>query len=241
MVGASIVLALIASAPGCSRTSGPEEPGSITLNLYIGPGSGGRIAAAPAQLIPDSVVARVFRGGEGVTREVSTGVVIDGIGPVEITLSCIAEDNKKVSVELFESGTMWYFGVDENVDVAPNRQTDVVIDARDISIDLLEVTPEVVTEGTAYTVSWSGVPAASSYLLFESTSPGFEPGATESFLTTDTEMVFQNDAGTYYYMVAPVNRYTVGTPAGAASGSVQAGGTAPVIDPVDPPAPPPGT
>jgi hypothetical protein len=239
--GALIVLVVTVAVLGCSRTSEPEKIGSITLNLHLEPGNGGAVAAAPTQATPDSVVVRVFRGGQGVAREVSTGVAIDGAGPFEITLVCIAENGKKVSVELYENGTMLYFGVDENVDVAANRQTDIVIDALDIKIDLIEVTPGVVMEGASYNVSWSGVPAAGSYLLIESTSPGFEPAATESYLTTDTEMVFQNDAGAYYYLVAAVNPYTVGTPAGAVYGYVQTDGeAAPVVDRIDPAEAPPG-
>ena len=232
--------AVLTCLSGCSRTGGPETAGSITLHLDTARNIDG-VAASPEQVSPDSVAVSVFRGGQGIIREVSRGVAIDAPGPIEITVSCIAENSKKVSVELFEAGKMRYFGVDENVDVAENRQTDVLIAARDIYVDLIDVTPQVVVEGTAYTVTWSGVPAAASYLLIESTGPGFEQPQTQSYLTTATEMTFQRGPGAYYYMVAPLNAYTVGALSAVVFSYVQSVGEVPPgVDSVEPVEAPPG-
>jgi hypothetical protein len=241
LITIEIVVAAIVLVSGCSRTGEPEALGTISLDLQVESAADGGPSALPAQVSPDSVVVRVFRGGNGVTLEVSRGVALDGTGLANVTVACIAEDNKKVSVELFENRTMWYFGVDEHVDVVVNEQTDVLIDAYDMRIDNIDVTPQVVLEGTSYNVSWSDAVAATSYLLLESTRPDFDEASTQTFLTTATEMTFERSNGAYYYMVAPVNPYAVGTMAGAAYSYVQAvGEPAPAVSSVDPPEAAPG-
>jgi len=240
-VATAIVVTAMILVSGCSRTSEPDAVGTISLDLYVESATDGGSSFSPAQGSPDSVVVRVFRGGSGVTHEVSRGVALDGTGSTSIKVACIAENDKKVSVELFENQTMWYFGVDEHVDVVVNEQTDVLIDAYDMRIDNIDVVPQVVLEGTSYNVSWSNTIAATSYLLVESTRPDFNEASTQTFLTTDTEMTFQRSNGAYYYMVAPVNPYAVGTLAGAAYSYVQAvGEPAPGVSSVDPPDAAPG-
>jgi hypothetical protein len=222
LVATGFVVAAMVLVSGCSRTSEPEALGAITLRLTIEPAVDGGPSGSPAQVTPDSLVVRVFRGGGGVTREVSRGVALDGTGSADVTVTCIAEGDKKVSVELFDNQIMWYFGVDEHVDVVVNEQTDVTIDAYDMHIDVIDTAPQVVRVGESYNVTWSSAVAAVSYLLVESTRPDFDKASTQTFLTTDTEMTFQRPSGAYYYMVAPVNPYAVGTMAGAAYSYVQA-------------------
>jgi hypothetical protein len=208
----ALVIALVIAA-GCSPLTEPEPTGTIALVLYLDDAPDGDVSPAPAQVAPDSVLVRVFRGGVGVTAETSRGAAINGAGSVNLTITCVAENDKKVSVELFSGGTMLYFGVDENVDVMVDENTDVMVDARDILIDRVEVTDQLIEPGDPPPdVYWSRVPAASSYLLLESSSPNFEPQFTQSFLTTDTVMTRSRPAGAWYYTVAPLNPYTVGSP-----------------------------
>jgi hypothetical protein len=201
----------------CSPTHEPESQGSISLVLYIESDAGGDVAGAPAQLFPDSVVVRVFRGGSGVLQETHQGVAVNGASQVDVTVTCTAETGKKVSVELFAGEIMIYFGVDESVDVVEDENTDVTIDAYDIRIDDLEVTDELILPvDPPLDVFWDRVPVAASYLLLESSSPNFEQHLTQSFLTTDTVMTRNRPPGPWYYTVAPLNQYASGSPSNIA-------------------------
>jgi hypothetical protein len=211
-VAAVIVPITLLLLAGCSPTHEPESQGTISLRLYIEDTPSGDVFAAPVQFVPDSAVVRVFRGGSGVTHEVSRGVAVNGASAVDVTVNCIAEEDKKVSVELFSSGTMINFGVNTQVDVVEDENTDVMIDAYDIYVDDLDVSDPLIDPGDPpVDVYWNPVPAADSYLLLESTSPNFEQHLTQSFLTTDTVMTRNRPAGPWYYTVAPLNPFTVGS------------------------------
>lgn len=225
-VVAALAVLAVAVTVGCSRTNEPEPHGTISLWLHLDAPTPGDVVLFPAQAL-DSVVVRVFRGRDTITHETSRGMAINGPGGVDMTITCVAEQGKKVSVELFEGESMWYFGVDENVDVMENENTDVSIDAWDIRVDRAIVSPPTVVEGTAYNVSWTSAVAAASYLVVESTDPDFPQQSTQSYLTTDTAMTFQRPAGPYYYAVVPLNPYAVGTMSEVAYGYVQRVGELP--------------
>jgi len=198
----------------CSPTHEPESQGSISLVLYIESEAGGDVAGAPAQVPPDSVVVRVFRGGSGVVHETFQGVAVNGASQVDVMLTCVAETGKKVSVELFAGETMVYFGVDEAVDVVENENTDVTIDAYDMRVDALQVADPLIEPGDPdpyVSVYWGRVSAAESYLLLESSSPTFEQHLTQSFLTTETSATRNRPPGPWYYTVAPLNPYAAGS------------------------------
>jgi hypothetical protein len=225
-ITAAVVVLAIAVTFGCSRTNEPESYGTISLRLYQEAPGPGDVVFSPAQVL-DSVVVRVFRGQTTVTHETSYGTAINGPGEVDMTITCVAEQDKKVSVELFEGESMWYFGVDEHVDVVENENTDVTIDAWDFHIDRVNISPPTVVEGTAYNVTWSSAVAVGSYLLAESTDPDFPQQFTQSYLTTDTVMTFQRPPGAHYYAVVPMNQYAVGTMSEVAYGYVQTVGEQP--------------
>jgi hypothetical protein len=220
----------------CSPVHEPEPQGTISLKLYIESAPGGDVKGAPVQNVPDSAAVRVFRPGTGVVQEVSQGAAVNGAAAVDLTVTCAAETGKKVSVELYSGGTMIYFGVDENVDVVENENTDVTIDAYDIHVDDVEVTDALIEPGDPpLDVYWDPVPAAESYLLLESSSPNFEQQLTQSFLTTDTVMTRNRPAGPWYYAVAPLNPYAVGSISNVAYAYVvSAGEQPPGVDGMDP-------
>jgi hypothetical protein len=235
-----LIILVVAAAVGCSRTNEPESHGTINVRFYFDePGQEG-ISFSPAQVTLDSVIVRVFRGGSGVTHETARGLRINGAGQVDMTITCVAENDKKVSVELFGGYAMRYFGVDEHVDVNENENTSIMIDARDIFVDQLDVTPQTyVYDPTppvpSHQVSWTAVDAAASYLVVESSSPGFEQQNTQSFLTTDVSMTFTHAGGAWYYMVAPLNPYAVGSFSDMGYAYVQSPGELPPqIDAVTP-------
>jgi len=234
LTAACIVAALVA-VNGCSPVNEPSPRGTISLQLYL-EGASGDLSLAPAQTDPDSIVVRVFRGGSGVTEETSAGVAVNGAPSVDVTITCIAENDKKVSVELFIGSTMFYFGVDEHVDVVENENSSVSIDAYDIFVDRVEVSDALIEPGDPpLDIYWSRVPAASSYLMLESTSPDFPAHLTQSFLTPDTVMTRNRPAGPWYYAVAPLNPYAVGSISNIAYTYVTSPGeTPPSIDAMKP-------
>jgi len=245
---AAVTVALLAAALallvalGCSNTHEPESQGTISLKFFLDEPPGEEISPSPGQVTPDSVVVRVFRGGNGVVEETARGLAINGAGSVDVTVNCVAEANKKVSVELYTTQHMRYFGVDERVDVTENENTDVMIDAYDIFVDWIAVSDTLIAPGDPpFDVYWTPVAAAASYLLLESSSPSFEQHLTQSFLTTDNIMTRNRPAGPWYYVVAPLNPYTVGTLSNIAYAYVQSvGEQPPQIDAMDPPEGPPG-
>ena len=195
---------------GCSPSAGPEAVGTVSFSLHESAGGedDGRPMRAPTAV--DSIVVRVFRAGSGAKLETSKGVPYDGSSDVQVTLTCVAEAGKKVSVELFDHARMMYFGAEEDVDVTPLQDTAVAIDAWDIFIDQFQVEPQMVTVGTAFEVRWSSVAAPGRYLLQESQSVDFSTVVNE-ILTTDTTVSFQRGTGAHYFRVVPVNAYAVGT------------------------------
>ncbi len=238
---ATVALALLATF-GCSPNE-PETQGSISLRVYLEEPAVGGFSLSPSQGIPDSVVARVFRGGAGANLETSSGAAINGASEVALTITCVAEKDKKVSVELFSGRHMVYFGVDEQVDVVEGENTNVMIDAWDMYVNRLDVTPSMVIEGTSYTVSWSRPAAAGSFLLLESPDTDFPQKQTQSYLTPDTVWVTPSPRppGAYYYAVIPLNPYAWGTPSNVAYGYVQTvGEQPPSINSVYPSAAAPG-
>ena len=222
---ATLALALLA-AFGCSPDE-PDTQGSISLRVYLEEPAVGGFSLLPAQLTPDSVVARVFRAGAGANLETSSGAAINGASEVNLMITCVAEKDKKVSVELFSGRHMVYFGVDEQVDVVEGENTNVMIDADDMYVTSIDVNPSMVIEGAWYEVSWSRPTAAASFLLLESSDPDFPQQQTESFLTTEYDMIRQRPAGAYYYAVIPLNTYAWGTPSNVAYGYVQTVGEQP--------------
>jgi hypothetical protein len=247
----TMVAAVMTAVWGCSHTTGPPERahGTISLTISADAPEGaadvgsetGSALAVPAQVTLDSVVVRVFRAGSGVQHEKWMGAAWDGVSSLDLTVTCIAEADKKVSVELFEGPNMMYFGVEEHVDVVEDENTDVQIDAWDIFIDRIDVSPQMVVEGAAFTVSWSSTRAAGSYLVQQSTSPDFDHLGTQSIILTDTLMTGPVAPGAYFYRVAPLNAYAVGTFTPVAAGYVAATGeTPPTVSEVDPPEAAPG-
>lgn len=227
LLTAVCLAAALAALNGCSSVNEPSARGTISLQFYL-EGAYGDPSLAPTQQNPDSVVVRVFRGGAGVDEETSAGVAVNGAPSVDVMITCIAENDKKVSVELFIGETMFYFGVDEHVDVVEDENSSVSIDAFDIFVDRVEVSDELIEPGDpALDIYWSRVPAAGSYLMLESTSPDFAPHLTQSFLTTDTIMTRSRPAGPWYYAVVPLNSYTVGSVSNVAYSYVTSPGELP--------------
>lgn len=171
----------------------------------------------------DSLVVRVFRGGSGIVPEAARGVSLDGSGPVDVALSCIAESHKRVSVELFNGRVMTYHGANTDVNVRAGQQTNVPVDAYEFTIDTLQVSPQVVSEGETITLIWNAARAASSYLVQSSATPSFDTIEWEESVT-DTVLDQQGDTGSHYFRVIPKTPFASGRPAGPRFCYVTGGG-----------------
>ncbi len=217
-------LILLVAAPvmfllSCSRPMEPAPPGGNVV-LRIEPAA----PLAPAMddvaaAAFDSAVVRVFRGGAGVKQEVARGAPLN-FDPIEISVPCIAENNKRVSVELYEDGVMTHYGVNTDVDVQAGRQTAVTVDAYPFQVSGVGVSPSVVGEGGTLEVVWPKVALATDYLVESSHASSFST-VDWSLATTDTFVDVQFAPGAHYFRVAPRTAYVLGSYAGPAFGYVK--------------------
>ena len=209
-----LIMIVIAAALGCSNDE-PTAPhykdgmagGWITLSLSFAQQDGAS-ASAPAAQSLDFAMVQVYRP-DG-TPEVEKGVSIFGGGNVEVSIQCIAETNKKVSVALFDGGLMMNFGVHEGVNVSTQGTAQVAIDAWSIFVGGLVVNPQTVIKGQSFDISWDGAPAAEAYIVEESDTWDFINiwWGTE---TTQTSIRLTRDLGAHYFRVAPRNAYVMGS------------------------------
>ena len=220
LVLVAIVLALVSI--GCSQVDAPElgDHGSITLRFsrstdaVDGPAllsSPGSDALQEALAIADYAVVKVFRPGVDAELEISAGEAIpDPPATLNMELSVIAENNKRVAVELFEAGDLIYFGVNEDVDVGKNSNSHVSIVASQFEAGAIWHTPTQVGTGAAWQIRWDAIDGADWYRIQESTNPAFtvitwEGTTSNTFLDINADEV---PAGDFYYRVAGENPYS---------------------------------
>jgi hypothetical protein len=208
----------------CSSPSGPAVPdGRIVFRFLPTPApSASAPGAAAAAATFDSVAIRVFRGGAAIVLETVRGAPVLGTEPVEVAIPCIAENGKRVSVELFEMGVMSYHGADPDVDVPAGRRTSVVIDAYPFAIDTLAVTPVVVYSGSAFSLRWGSAAAAAWYQVQSSATPDFATIDWQQAVL-DTVLDTMQPPGSHYFRVIPMTDFAPGTPAGPGFGYVVSG------------------
>lgn len=208
-----LALASALALAGCSDdVSGPatDGHGKIVLRFENGSAlSSGYDEPASTMQLVDSVAVLVFRPF-GTTPEVSGGARVPGLTGVEIEVDCIAESNKKVSVELFNGATMTHQGVNEQVDVTADAITPVTVEAYWFALPPITVSPSTVIENIPFTVSWRRVPAATFYTIQESTTPDFADVVYQASLT-DTAATYTRGLGAHYFRVVPQNSYSTGT------------------------------
>jgi hypothetical protein len=242
----SWILGALVVAAGAMSCTSPHEPapsdGRIVLRFEPGQaGAGPAALAAPASTAAtfDSVVVRVFRPGSPLVQEKAGSAPITGTEPIEMTLTCVAEDDKRVSVDLFTAGVMTYHGANLDVDVSPGVATDVGVDAYAFTIGALSVTPQVVPEGSSFSMSWNSAPAAAWYQLQSSATPDFAVIDWEQSVT-DTVLDTPAPTGAHYFRVVPSTQFAAGSAAGPEFGYVSGGSGALVVTGFDPGAAIPG-
>ena len=197
----------------------PNEPvptdGRIVLRIVSGPTVATTRSDAPASTLAaatfDSVVVRVFRGGGSIVQETAKGVAMTD--SIEVSLACIAESHKRVSVDLFDNRVMTYHGANTNVNVLANRRTDVAVDAYEFLVDTLEVSPMMVPDGSSCSLRWNAAAAATWYQVQSSPTSDFASIEWEQTVT-DTVLDRQSPPGSHYFRVIPRTSFARGTAAG---------------------------
>ena len=216
---------LAAALASCASPGEPVLPnGRVVLHFQPAPAPGAAGAMAPSSIAaaPDSVAVRVFRGGGAITLEAVKGAAVTGPAPIELSIPCIAETGKRVSVEVFEAGVMSHHGADTNVDVATDRTTSINIDAYPFTIDSLSVSPQVVPTGSSFSLVWNTATAAAWYRVQSSSTPDFAVIEWEQTVA-DTVLDTQRASGSHYFRVIPRTQFAAGTPAGPEFGYVAGG------------------
>ena len=198
---------LAALALSCENTQAPTDTdGEIVLRFAPATSSTPAMMAAS---VFDSVVVNVFRGGTPLRLEVSHGVGIDNDNPITIPVACVAENDKKVGVDLYINHVLAYHGYKAGVDVATNKTTAVSVDASKFFITDLTLTPQVIPNGAAFTLRWPPAPAAVSYRVEASPTADFAT-VTSSQSATDTTLDVHVGPGSHYFRVHPVTPYAQG-------------------------------
>lgn len=218
---AAVLVVLAATA--CDRAEAPDAGGQIILRFAPAANpSAGAMSSNNVASVFDSVVVNVFRSGTPVRLEVSRGVAIVNDDPINLSVGCIAENGKKVGVDLYIDGLLVYHGYNDDVDVASNKATAVDIDCYAFYVSDLTLTPPVIPDGAAFTPHWPPAPAATRYQLEESFTLDFATiVSTES--VTDTTVDVHVAPGSHFFRVLPVTPYAQGTPSGPRFGYVTGG------------------
>ncbi len=206
---------------GCSLIDSPDATqGRVSLTLVRSAGDdieGDGKTPEPLQQalgVADSIYVSVYPPGTGDAPEVGTGIAIPpSQDTVSLNLTVIAEENKRVAVKLYAAGSLVYFGVDENVDVVPDRPTQVSIHAAPFEMGAISVRPLLnpplwpgLWDGERFEVSWPPILGSSDYHIQVSSSPDFSPITRQAFVA-DTSVTDSLEAGNYYIRVGARNTY----------------------------------
>ena len=200
---------------GCSLVDSPEiENGKVRLNFVRSQSNGdpGHAAkdADPLQLamaVADSIVVLVYPPGSGDLPEVIKGVdILGGTDTVSMSITVIAEQNKRVAVRLYSAGSLEFFGVDEDVDVVADAETRVQIQTIQFMMSSLTVNPVRIWKDEPFVIRWPSVVGADGYQLEVSGTPDFASVFWDT-LFPDTLLPAQLPDGDYYFRVAARNDY----------------------------------
>jgi hypothetical protein len=214
-------LFVTALAISCDNAEAPR-PTDGQIVLRFAPAASSTATPLMRASVFDSVVVNVFRSGSTVRREVSHGVAITNDNPVTIPVDCIAENGKKVAVDLYVGHVLAYHGYNSDVNVAVGKTTSVNVDVSKFFITNLTLTPQVIPNGAAFTLHWPAAPAAASYRVESSATQDFA-SISSSQAATDTTLDVHVGAGSHYFRVRPVTPYSEGPSSPERFGYVTAG------------------
>jgi hypothetical protein len=214
-------LFLAALALSCDNTQAPvATDGQIVLRFAPAASSTSPLMRAS---VFDSVVVNVFRSGSSPRLEISRGAPITNDDPVSVPVSCIAENGKKVGVDLYINHALAYHGYNPDVDVPAGKHTAVSVDVWRFVVTDLTLTPQIIPNGAAFTLRWPAAPAAASYHVEQSTTMDFATIAS-SQAVADTTLDVHVGLGSHFFRVRPVTPYAQGPASPERFGYVTGGG-----------------
>ena len=211
-----LAICLVALTASCSLLAPPDvdEQGSVAVHFVRSNPSASRSIAdvitpelAQSMAMTDSIVCKVFPPS-GSNPEAVAGVAFpDTSDTVEVALTVIAQQNKRVAVELYEAGQLIHFGVDTDVDVVADKNTYVMITTAPFQVTSFTRDLQIVGHNVPFTISWNRVPGATAYRFQESSTPDF---ATIDWQTTvpDTFLPTTIPQGEYFFRVRAENAYS---------------------------------
>ncbi len=224
VAGTLCALVVAALAASCESPEAPSTAAGGKIVLRFDPAPEG---AAPGEefaraALFDSVVVNVFRAGSPLRLELARGLAVPNDDPIDVSVACIAEDGKKVGVDLYVGGVFVYHGFDSDVDVIADRSNAVTIDVAAFYITDLTITPGIIPDGAAFTLRWPPAAAATGYLVEESATPDFAVIAS-SEAAVDTTIDVHVGTGSHYFRVRPATPYASGPPSPPRWGYVTGG------------------
>lgn len=211
-----VVAIAVLSALSCSQATEPaQDEGRIALRFERAPatsmaaGDGTKAIAADIDSL-DTAIVRVFRPGTPITQEVERLVDISS-GSVDVSIPCIAENGKRVSVDLYDGADFSHHGFTTGVNVVKGAQTPVSIDAYEFTIASMSVTPSpLALEPEPFDLAWNFAPAATSYDVQASATPDFGTIQWEQSVTDTVLAGVDLAPGAHYFRVIPRTPFAQG-------------------------------
>ena len=183
-------------------TEGIREAGAPTGRIafhvrYVYPSGK---AAKPA--VVDAMTAYVYES-DGTKIAEANLEKVGGRGKASITVS--AGDNRRVDLVAYDESLVSWLGSDQDVDVVAGETTTAEVTMKPFVPILAElVSPDV---DASYTVIWSTVGEATSYLVEESEDQGFSSPQSIYSGTDSTTDIEKTADGMYWYRAKATGRY----------------------------------
>ena len=163
-------------------------------------GSGGGLSL---QVVTEQGAALRFDAGRVIVYEgpVSRNV---SINPGATEIIDLPVGTYSVALEALLGSEVEAFGERQGVVVTQDNVTRVTVSLRSF-VPALSAVPLEADEAQGFTLEWSSVTGATTYVVEWATDPDF--GAAQSDETTSTSLFFSLAPGTYYFRVRAVNRF----------------------------------
>jgi alpha-tubulin suppressor-like RCC1 family protein len=212
-------LVLLATAISCDKPVAPPTTGSIAIVLVSETGtpmiiSDLPVGASVVNLIGDGP-ANILLDGVRVTVAGPTNRTVTNNSPsggfFNVSIGDLDIGTYTVTVEGLAGGKVAHFGRTTNVNVTAGQtaQATVSFPAFKPSLSVPGGTTEDTVDVLRFTVNFTAVPNATSYLVQWSAAPNMSNAQSKSITTTTTDVDVSAE-GTWYYTVAAENA-TVGT------------------------------
>ncbi len=188
----------------CDQSVGPATTGSITIRLLVPaatslvPPASAPSSNAPAAVTLESIRVSVSGGPTPKTQAFACSATL-----CEGTVEGLDPGSYTVTVEGLVSSQVTYYGKATGVGVTAGTNTSTSVTFQNFQPTLNSFAPDTTTALT-FTVSYSAVPGADSYIIEWSKASDFS-GSTSAAANGTTATITVTDVGTYYVRVKAVN------------------------------------